>query len=75
MLLTRLLLSPLRLTPLLLTPVLLIPFSGSGSEICAAILSGCWEEIVGIDFKQDYVDIAEARLAHWLNRPKQLELP
>lgn len=52
---------------------ILIPFFGSGSEGIGAGLAG-WEEIVGIDFEQDYCDIAESRLRYWLNRSTQLGL-
>lgn len=48
---------------------LLIPFLGSGSEMAAAVISGCWEEIVGVEINQDYCDIAESRVEFWLNRP------
>lgn len=44
---------------------LLVPFSGSGSEMCATVISGCWEEIVGIELESDYVDINRARLRFW----------
>lgn len=43
---------------------ILVPFSGSGSEMIGAHLAG-WEEIVGIEMEQEYVEIAEARLKHW----------
>lgn len=42
---------------------LLVPFSGSGSEMIGAILSG-WEHITGIEQDADYVAIAEARLKY-----------
>lgn len=44
---------------------LLVPFAGSGSEICGAILSQQWEEIIGIEMKQEYIDIAKARVEFW----------
>lgn len=46
---------------------ILIPFSGSGSEMIGAGLAG-WEQIVGVEFDTEsgYVDIAKARLEHWL---------
>lgn len=50
-----------------------IPFMGSGSECIGAGLVG-WEEIVGIDSDEEAVAIAEARIAHWLKQPQQLEL-
>jgi len=43
---------------------IMVPFSGSGSEMIGAHLAG-WEEIVGIEMEQEYVEIAEARLKHW----------
>lgn len=44
---------------------LLVPFSGSGSEMCAALLSQNWDEIIGIEMEQSYVDIARCRLRFW----------
>ena len=52
---------------------ILVPFSGSGSEMIGASLAG-WEEIVGIEMEEEYVEIAEARLKHWENKPEQLKL-
>lgn len=48
---------------------ILIPFSGSGSEICGAILSGGFEEIIGIEAEANYVKIAEARCSWWSQWP------
>jgi site-specific DNA-methyltransferase (adenine-specific) len=42
---------------------LLVPFAGSGSEVLAAMTSGGWEEVVGVELIQDYVNIANARIA------------
>lgn len=64
--LAKLLLPPKRDTP----RRLLVPFSGSGSEMIGALRAG-WDEVVGIEREPEYVEIAEARLAHWtsgLNR-------
>jgi len=44
---------------------LVIPFGGSGSELCAAIVSGCWEEIVMIEQEGDYCDMATGRARWW----------
>ena len=52
---------------------ILIPFSGSGSEMIGASLAG-WEEIVGIEMEEEYVEIAKARLEHWANKTEQLGL-
>jgi site-specific DNA-methyltransferase (adenine-specific) len=52
---------------------ILIPFAGSGSEGIGAGLAG-WEDITLIEMDADTCAIAEARLAHWLKEPRQLEL-
>ena len=44
---------------------LLIPFLGSGSELCAAVLSGQWEHVTGIEMSEEYCQIAEARTRFW----------
>lgn len=43
---------------------ILIPFSGSGSEMIGSMLAG-WEQIVGVEFKQEYCEIAKMRIKHW----------
>jgi hypothetical protein len=50
---------------------LLVPFAGSGSEVIAAILSGCWEEVIGIDNNAEYCEIAEARTKWWAGWSQQ----
>ena len=52
---------------------LVVPFSGSGSEMIGALRAG-WNLVTGIDIIEDYNDIAEARLEHWMKENKQLEL-
>jgi len=52
---------------------ILIPFAGSGSEGIGAGLAG-WDEMTLIEMDPETCAIAEARLAHWLNEPRQLEL-
>lgn len=47
---------------------ILVPFAGSGSECIGAMQAG-WEEVVGIEKEAEYVEIAEARLAHWGQQP------
>ena len=49
---------------------ILVPFAGSGSEMIGAGLAG-WDVIVGIEQDAATVEIARARLAHWLAQ-KQL---
>jgi len=51
---------------------ILVPFSGSGSEMIGSFLAG-WEEIVGIEMEQEYVEIAEARLKHWTTNKEFIE--
>lgn len=58
------------LSTLLLPPIeyaprrIMIPFAGSGSEVVGAMLAG-WEEIVGIEREEEYVDIAQRRVEFW----------
>jgi hypothetical protein len=46
---------------------LFVPFCGEGSEVSGAILSGEWEEIVGIDMERAYVERARVAVARWQN--------
>lgn len=65
----------IHLATLLLPPAeyaprrIVIPFSGAGSEAIGAALAG-WEEIEGIELKEEYVPISRARAEYWLSRPK-----
>ena len=59
--LATLILPPVRETP----RRLLVPFCGMGSEIIGALLAG-WDEVVGIEMEQNYIDIAEWRIRHWI---------
>ena len=61
--LARLLLPPPRETP----RCILVPFAGTGSEMIGACLAG-WDEVVGIECNAEYLTIAQARLAHWVDR-------
>lgn len=44
---------------------LLIPFSGVGSEMIGAHLSGMWEVVDGVEMDENYVRQAEMRLSWW----------
>ncbi len=44
---------------------LFVPFCGEGSEVSGAILSGEWEEIVGVDSEPTYVARARRAVAYW----------
>lgn len=59
--LAKLLLPPERETP----RRILVPFCGSGSEIIGAFMAG-WDEAVGVELEQEYIEIAERRIAYWL---------
>jgi hypothetical protein len=52
---------------------LLIPFSGSGSEMVGALLSGGWEHITGIEREQEYAEISRARVAWWERQKNRLQ--
>ena len=52
---------------------ILVPFAGTASEMIGAHQAG-WEDVTGIEREAEYVEIAEARWAHWTAQPKQLEL-
>jgi len=53
---------------------LLVPFSGSGSEIIGALMVG-WDEVVGIEMEQKYIDIAESRIRHWISGQAETRVP
>lgn len=42
---------------------ILVPFSGAGSEVIGALLSG-WDEVWGIELNGEYIQIATARIKH-----------
>lgn len=55
----------------LVTPpggLVLDPFCGSGSTGCAALMEGM--SFIGCDLDQHYVDIANARVKHWMTATK-----
>lgn len=67
---------PLSLTKYLATLIkppaggrLLVPFSGSGSEMIGALQAG-WGYVEGVELTEEYIPIAEARLAHWIDHEK-----
>jgi site-specific DNA-methyltransferase (adenine-specific) len=55
--LAKLILPPERETP----RRIIVPFSGSGSEMLGALIAG-WDEIVGIEREEKYIEIAKGRL-------------
>lgn len=46
---------------------ILVPFSGVGSEMVGCIHAG-WEHIVGIEFMEEYVELAEKRIEYWKDK-------
>lgn len=44
---------------------IIVPFSGSGSEMIGCLLAG-WDEVYGIEIDPSYVEIAKARIVHWV---------
>lgn len=52
--------------------ILAVPFSGVGSEMIGAMLSG-WRNIHGFEISSDYVTIAIERLSWWKNKAAALE--
>ena len=45
----------------------LTPFSGSGSEVIALLLAGAGH-VEAVEREPQYVEIAGARLKHWIKR-------
>lgn len=63
------------LATLLLPPAgyqrrLLVPFSGSGSEMIGGLLSG-WDEVVGIELREQAVKESRERLEWWISRKRE----
>ena len=52
--------------------VVLDPFMGSGSTGCAAVLEG--RDFIGIEMDADYLEIARARITHWMQTPRAEQL-
>jgi DNA modification methylase len=52
---------------------ILIPFAGTGSEAIGAFLAG-WDEITAVELEEEYVEIGNARIEHWCNLDRQLDL-
>jgi site-specific DNA-methyltransferase (adenine-specific) len=46
---------------------ILVPFSGVGSEMIGCALAG-WEHIVGIEFMEEYVELAKKRIDYWSSK-------
>jgi site-specific DNA-methyltransferase (adenine-specific) len=52
--------------------VVLDPFTGSGTSLCAAEISG--RQWIGIELSENYTKVARERIQHFIDRNKQIEL-
>ncbi len=52
--------------------VVLDPFTGSGTSVCAAEISG--RRWIGIELSENYTKVAQERVQHFVDRNKQIEL-
>jgi site-specific DNA-methyltransferase (adenine-specific) len=52
--------------------VVLDPFTGSGTSVCAAEISG--RRWIGIELSENYTKVAKERVQHFIDRNKQIEL-
>jgi site-specific DNA-methyltransferase (adenine-specific) len=52
--------------------VILDPFTGSGTSLCAAEISG--RRWLGIELSENYTNVAKERVQHFVDKNKQIEL-
>jgi site-specific DNA-methyltransferase (adenine-specific) len=52
--------------------VVLDPFTGSGTSLCAAEISG--RQWIGIELSENYTKVAQERVQHFIDQNKQIEL-
>ena len=52
--------------------VILDPFTGSGTSLCAAEISG--RRWIGIELSENYVKVAKDRVQHFVDRNKQMKM-
>jgi DNA modification methylase len=52
--------------------VILDPFTGSGTSLCAAEISG--RRWIGIELSENYSKVAQDRVQHFIDRNKQMEM-
>jgi site-specific DNA-methyltransferase (adenine-specific) len=52
--------------------IVLDPFTGSGTSICAAEISG--RRWIGIELSENYCKVAKDRVQHFVDKNKQLKL-
>ena len=52
--------------------VVLDPFTGSGTSLCAAEISG--RRWIGIELSENYTKVAQERVQHFVDRNKQMEM-
>ena len=53
---------------------LLVPFAGSGSEMIGALQAG-WDEVIGIEQSEEYINIGKARLSNQVSHGQQCTQP
>jgi site-specific DNA-methyltransferase (adenine-specific) len=44
-----------------------VPFAGVASEMIGAWQGG-WEEIVGVELKEEYAEVGRLRIDYWVNK-------
>jgi len=47
-----------------------VPFAGVASEMIGCMLAG-WDEVIGCEMEQEYIDIGEARIKYWYDDMKR----
>jgi site-specific DNA-methyltransferase (adenine-specific) len=52
--------------------VVLDPFTGSGTSLCAAEISG--RRWIGIELSENYTKVAQERVQHFVDRNKQIQM-
>ncbi len=52
---------------------ILVPFSGVASEMIGCVMAG-WDEVVGVEMDERWVEIGQRRLDYWGRQPEQLGL-
>jgi DNA modification methylase len=52
--------------------IVLDPFTGSGTSICAAEISG--RRWIGIELSENYCKVAGDRVRHFIDKNRQIEL-
>ena len=51
---------------------IIVPFAGTGSEMAGSLKAG-WDEVIGIEYEEEYCEIAEKRIPGLLNNGEKKE--